>query len=150
MPKPPSGNGPWGEGITYWMNRRGMRQADLLRAVVASDGKPISKNTVSDASRGLDVNTDTLRRIAKALDVPLADVLVSPERREHNEARRAMIIEIVERAMHQLDAAITAPTTHHVDAATRAVEEVIEHERATRTVDAIPPSTKPRPRRRKK
>ena len=147
MPKPVSGDGPWGQGITYWLNRRGWRQADLQRAInepanEPPSDNPISKNTISDATRGLDVNTATLRRIAKALDAPLDEVLVSPDRKDAREARKQLVLEITEKVVRDLEAAHAPPPT----APPAIVINSIEQE----AVRAIPHIPKPQRKRKRK
>lgn len=92
MPQPARGDGPWGEAITYWLNIRTWRQADLVRALKGN----IDKNTVSRAANGHDVNTATLRLIAAALNAPLEDVLVSPIRKRQGEELRRMAHDVLE------------------------------------------------------
>src|SRR4051812_42018863 len=100
MPQPKSGSGPWGEAIRYWLKEKDMRQADLVRAVhVANPQETITANTISNASRGLHCSTRTLEQIALALKVPLDEILVSPDRRSAQEARRQMVQEITEHVM---------------------------------------------------
>lgn len=111
MPKPASADGPWGEAITYWLNARGWRQADLLKAV-HDVGGTTNKNTISSATRGYNCSTRVLRVIASALKVPLEDVLVSPDRKSASEERRQLITEAVDRAMREYDAR-NAPKPPH-------------------------------------
>ncbi len=98
MPAPATGPGPWGAAIRYWLPRKKMRQADLVRAT------RLGKNTVSSATLGLDVNTATLVAIAKAFNEPLEVILVSPEWMDRQDAQRRMIQEAVERALRGHDA----------------------------------------------
>ncbi len=104
MPKPAHGDGPWGDAIAYWLNVRKWRQADLVRAAAS-----LSKNTISIAANGFDVNTATLRAIAKALKVPIEDVLVSPERRQTREEQRRMIQEAVDAALRDQESRLGSP-----------------------------------------
>ncbi len=109
MPQPTLGDGPWGEAIEYWLKQRRWQQADIVRALEvlypSTKGKKSkgNKNTVSTAARGLDCNTRSLRRIAKALAVPLDQVLVSPLRRAANEERRQLALDITERVLRAME-----------------------------------------------
>ncbi len=111
MPQPTLGDGPWGEAIEYWLNQRRWQQADIVRALEAlyppAKGKKAkgNKNTVSTAARGFDCNTQTLRRIARALEVPLDQVLVSPLRRAANEDRRKLALDITEQVLRRMESA---------------------------------------------
>jgi hypothetical protein len=111
MPKPATGNGPWGEAISYCLDKRRWRQADLVRAAQAIDPKK-SKNTISTATRGLDCNTNTLRVIAAALEVALDEVLVSPARKSAQDRRRQMILDITEQVVRRVDATEGAGPQH--------------------------------------
>ncbi len=124
MPQPAKSDGPWGEAIQYWLDVKGWRQADLIReiqnlqkpeaAVRAGKRKKSkgNKNTVSTACLGRDCNTKTLRIIATALGVPLDGVLVSPDRKSANEARKQMILEIAEKVARELEKPPAYATTH--------------------------------------
>ncbi len=108
MPKPERGDGPWGEAIEYWMTQRRWRQADVVRALEVlfppkTKKSKGYKNTVSTAANGFDVNTRSLRRIAKALDAPLDAVLVSPLRKAANEERLKLALDITGRVLRQLE-----------------------------------------------
>ena len=98
--KPKHADGPWGEAIVYWLNERGWQQADLVRKGQGT----LTKNTVSTAFRGLDVNTMTLRLIAAVFEVPIEDVLVSPERKADSEIRKQEIQEITESVYSRMTA----------------------------------------------
>ena len=75
MTLPPKGTGPWGASLRYWLPRRDMRQSDLARAT------GITPKTISSIVRGFHTTTNNLARIAWALDVPLDQLLVSPDQR---------------------------------------------------------------------
>jgi hypothetical protein len=96
MPQAEHGDGPWGEAIEYWLKVKRWKQADLRRAFeeLPDLQRGGGKNTVSTAVRGLDVNTSTLRGIAKAFGVPLEEVLVSPDRRSAKERERELVEQI--------------------------------------------------------
>lgn len=99
----------------YWLVKLGWSQAQLVRAIRDREArtappaprrrtprrvKAMQLNTVSRACRGLDTNTAQLRRMAAALNVPLADVLVSPElvnREQDNRARTEQVVRIAMR-----------------------------------------------------
>lgn len=108
------GTGPWGDAIKYWLKLRGWVQADLVAAVKAleatADKPKGSKNTVSRAFRGLDVNTSSLVLIAKALDVDIEDVLISPLRQLANDERRKEIQVISESVTENIWRRMTAPS----------------------------------------
>lgn len=105
--RPTAGDGPWGEAIIYWLKKRGWSQADLGRAASAiakKDQATNLKNTVSNACLGRDCHTRTLRLLAAALNVPLDQLLVSPERKSDNERMRAVAVDIAERVLRQMEA----------------------------------------------
>jgi transcriptional regulator with XRE-family HTH domain len=102
MPAASIGDGPWGEAISYWLKRKGWRQADLVKAI-QNQHKNTSKNTISKAVRGFDTTTRVLRTISQALQVPLDLVLVSPDRKSANDARRQMVAEITEQVVRTMD-----------------------------------------------
>jgi len=130
MPQPKSGDGPWGDAIRYWLLRRGMQQADLVRTIKAMNGTTTA-NTLSTAFRGLDCNTRTLRIIAAALKVTIDEVLVSPDRKSDVEARKAFVQEVTERVVRDLELATRpAPPVPSVD---EAIEQL---HRATRAKEA--------------
>lgn len=111
MPLPEKSDGPWGEAIQYWLAFRGWKQADLIREIQKAEPSTSktdkknkgNKNTVSNAALGRDCNTRTLRVIATALNVPLDAVLVSPDRKSANEARKQMIMEITESVVRKIE-----------------------------------------------
>src|SRR4029453_8408539 len=98
MPQPAIANGPWGEAIRYWLAVKKLRQADLARPI-AQGGTGLRANTISRVTRGFDTTTRGLRRVAAAFDVPLDQVLLSPQRHHENEDRRRLAIEIAERVL---------------------------------------------------
>jgi len=102
MPQPAIANGPWGEAIRYWLSVRKLRQADLARPV-SKGGTGLRANTISRVTRGFDTTTRVLRRIATALDIPLDQLLVSPQRHHESEDRRRLAIEIAERVLRTLE-----------------------------------------------
>lgn len=130
MPQPAKGDGPWGEAIAYWLNVRHWRQADLVRATKGG----LSKNTVSIAFNGLDVNTETLRIIAKALNAPLDEVLVSPDRKSANETRKQMVIEIAERVLRDVEStrSVGQMPSADLDRAVEKFDEAITNEERRR------------------
>jgi hypothetical protein len=109
MPQPKTGNGPWGDAIRYWLRRRNMQQADLMRAI-KDMRETTTANTISNAALGRDCHTKTLRIIAAALNVSIDEVLVSPDRKSDAEARKLMIQEITERVVRTIDTPI-APSS---------------------------------------
>jgi len=125
MAQPKSGNGPWGEAIRYWLKLRDMQQADLMRAIRELRHKTTS-NTISNASRGLDCHTKTLRIIATALNVSLDEILVSPSRQSESERRKLMIQEITERVVRAMQQPV-APTS---DEALAQLDLAIDREKA--------------------
>lgn len=84
MPQPKRGLGPWGEAIQALLNERNLRQADLVKLA------KIPPKTTSRITRGFDVNTKLLKRIAEALAVPFERVLVPPVRRWSTTDRRLL------------------------------------------------------------
>jgi transcriptional regulator with XRE-family HTH domain len=104
-PEPEHGEGPWGAAIRYWLHKKHLSQADLVR-----DTK-LGKNTISYATRGLDTTTSTLHLIAKALKEPLELVLVSPEWMDRQEHLERIIAAAVSRAMRERDTAQAAQPT---------------------------------------
>lgn len=119
MPQPARGDGPWGEAIEYWLNVRRWRQADLMRATAGKGD--LTKNTISRAANGQDVNTETLRIIATAFGVALEDVLVSPDRQSAKEREEQMVERITKRVVGEIVAerrprpldVVTAETPPH-------------------------------------
>jgi transcriptional regulator with XRE-family HTH domain len=106
----------------------------------------LSKNTVSIAANGLDVNTETLRIIAAALGVSLEEILVSPARQSASEARKQMALEIAERVLRQLD---HAPATSPAE--TAALRDSFNAaEAAARQIEQRQEQTKTHPKRRKR
>jgi hypothetical protein len=133
MPKAATGDGPWGEAIEYWLNRKNWRQSDLLREIHNLNAHAkTSKNTISSAARGLDVSTRVLRVIAGALKAPLDSVLVSPERKLANEDRRRLAIEISEQVLRTIEggAGPSGPPPLSVDESVDAMRAAIREEEA--------------------
>jgi len=97
MPLPKRGGGPWGEAIRFWLDKRQIQQADVVRAT------GLRANTVSRATRGFHTTTRVLERIATALHAPIDQVLVSPVRKLANEERRALASEISEEVLRSID-----------------------------------------------
>jgi len=118
MPRPEYRHGPWGEGIRYWLEKRGKLQAELAREA------NVNANTMSRATRGLHVNTSSLERIANALQAPIEDVLVSPERKTRRDDERKLIQDITERVARQILETRDAPTTFEssIDTAVAALD----------------------------
>ncbi len=114
MPQPKTGNGPWGDAIRYWLKKRDMIQADLWR-VIQEQGHKTTTNTISNACLGRDCNTNTLRIIATALNVPLDEILVSPDRQSESERRRLMILEITEHVVRAVDTRGTPQAAPSID-----------------------------------
>lgn len=114
-----------------------MRQADLLRAVRAADKarweaagqktkpKEITKNSISNAYRGLHTSTRTLQKIAHALNLPFDMVLVSPARRTSNEERLRLAMEAARRVLLEDDARRGRPGTTPDDVAPTMEESAI-------------------------
>lgn len=132
MPQPIVSDGPWGEAIRYWLQRKNLSQQDVARMT------KMPGNTVSRAARGFHVQTRVLGRIARALDVPLTDVLVSPVRRAMNEDRRRFVADVTEQVVRKLESPELLVTEqadidrlkHEIGQATTA-EETRERERQT-------------------
>jgi len=123
MPQPARGDGPWGEAIAYWLDRRQWLPADLIEA---ADGA-ISKNTVYEACKGKDVNTSSLRVIASLLNAPLDEVLVSPARLKARDQQREVIYEAVSAALRARDVVpVPGVTVPPVSEAQRGIRETRE------------------------
>ncbi len=150
MPQPKTGNGPWGDAIRYWLRRRNMQQADLMRAIKEMRHSTTA-NTISNASLGRDCHTKTLRIIAAALNVSIDEVLVSPDRKSEAEARKLMIQEITERVVRAVDA--PAGLSALPPALARGVKELgqltEEAEREADRQEASRAKTRPKIRRKK-
>jgi len=131
-----SGTGPWGAAIRYWLPRKNMLQADLMRAT------GLRKNTISRATRGLDVNTTTLEKIAEAFHEPIELVLVSPEWMDHAETRRQLIQEAVENALRNSPYGTRREHPTMSEALAEADQAVQQEERARRTPSAKPKAHK--------
>ena len=92
MPATKIGDGPWGDALKHLLRVNDKSQADLARET------GIEEKTISKIARGFHCNTRKLALIAKVLKVSIEDVLLSPERRYADEARKRMIQEAVENA----------------------------------------------------
>jgi transcriptional regulator with XRE-family HTH domain len=66
---------PWGEGLRSLLHERGLTQAHLARLA------GIDESTVGHILRGGHCGTDTLHRIASALEVDMADLFSVPGQR---------------------------------------------------------------------
>ncbi|HEY6380742.1 MAG TPA: helix-turn-helix domain-containing protein [Pseudolabrys sp.] len=97
VPQPAFSNGPWGEAIRYWLKERKWLQADLAKET------GIRANTISRVSRGFHTTTSILERIAKAFNVPLDDVLLSPDRKLTNDHRRRLAVDIAEDVLRRME-----------------------------------------------
>jgi len=64
--------GVWGESIRVLLHERGMTQVELARL------PGISRSTVLHAIRGSHCGTDTLEKIARALEVDVAELFTMP------------------------------------------------------------------------
>jgi transcriptional regulator with XRE-family HTH domain len=64
--------GVWGESIRVLLHERGMTQVELARLA------GISRSTVLHAIRGNHCGTDTLEKIARALEVDVAELFTMP------------------------------------------------------------------------
>lgn len=131
-------SGPWGEALQYWLERKNLTQADLVRLMQRRDKlvqttqsatrlRHIQPNTISRIARGFHTQTAILARIAETLSIALAELLVSPERRLADEERRHYVEQITHNVIAQLDA--VPPPAPAI---------------------APPPRVKPAPRRRRK
>jgi transcriptional regulator with XRE-family HTH domain len=121
------GTGPWGEAIRYWLPKKNMRQVDLAR--VAN----IEEKTISKITRGFHTTTRQLEKIARAFQVPIDDVLLSPDRRLTNADRHRLINEIsasvtekVYREIEGRSAADAGPIG--LDHAAHAIEQVAQQQ----------------------
>jgi len=63
---------PWGASIRAWLDERGLTQAELARDAGLDPG------TVGHVVRGGHCTTETLAKIAQALDIELVDLLAAP------------------------------------------------------------------------
>lgn len=82
--------GPWGDAIRRLRDARDMTQQRLARLA------KISPTTLGLIEKGGHTQTQKLERVAEALGVDLAAVLVSPQRLLEHEERIAMANEIAE------------------------------------------------------
>jgi transcriptional regulator with XRE-family HTH domain len=130
---PPKAPGPWGEAIDYWLKQKGWRQADLVRA------SGIDPNTISSIVRGFNTTTRLLWAIAKALQVPIDEVLLSPTRRTGSEAQKRMIAEAVELALN----------AHNHQTAEQLQDMIAEKFTQLRNEATTADANKPHPHRRK-
>lgn len=121
-PQPEQGNGPWGTAIRYWMHKKGLSQADLVRPTKLV--KKLGKNTVSYAVRGLDTSTATLRLIAEKLGEPLELILVSPEWKDREADRERVIVASVSRALREMDLARAGVPPTTIEAAQATMRDV--------------------------
>jgi transcriptional regulator with XRE-family HTH domain len=64
--------GVWGESIRVLLHERGITQVELARLA------GISRSTVLHAIRGRHCGTDTLEKIARALEVDVAELFTMP------------------------------------------------------------------------
>jgi transcriptional regulator with XRE-family HTH domain len=97
MPQAAHGPGPWGEAITYWLNVRKLRQADLAKMT------RLQPKTISRIVRGFHTQTQMLARIAEALGVSFDTVLVSPVRRRISEDKRHILQAMFEQMIQQMN-----------------------------------------------
>jgi hypothetical protein len=110
MPKPKTGDGPWGEAIRYCLDVDKLTQADLVRLLndkhfaKAYKDKPVQAKTVSRIVRGFHTQTRLLARIAAALKQPFDAILVAPARTLANEKRAQLARQISEEVLRTLDA----------------------------------------------
>src|SRR6185436_3496135 len=121
MPQPKRGSGPWGDAIQYWLKRLNIRQSERARKT----GLPA--NTISRPANGLDCQTRIIARIAKALEVPLEEILVSPARFAAAEARVQLAREIAEDVLRKVDARFTSSRTDNRAAALTAFLDRVSH-----------------------
>jgi len=63
---------PWGASIRAWLEERGLTQAELARDAGLDPG------TVGHVVRGGHCTTETLAKIARALEIELADLFAAP------------------------------------------------------------------------
>lgn len=138
---------PWGAAIRYWLPRKNMSPADLVRKT------RLSKNTISRAVRGLDVNTGTLAKIAEKLEEPLEMVLISPEWMDREQSQIKVIQEAVVRALRdERTQPGHAPTAAEPDGST-AMSRLLEAATAARDELAHsrrPPQSAPQPVKKRK
>lgn len=99
----PLGDGPWGEAVRYWLHKKKLRQAALVR------GTGLTANTISGIVRGLPTQTRSLDLIARWLKVPLAAVLVSPLKQGDDKTQRQRTREALAEAL------VTLETGHRLD-----------------------------------
>jgi transcriptional regulator with XRE-family HTH domain len=74
QPRPAAGPAlpPWGASIRAWLEERGLSQAELARDAGLDPG------TVGHIVRGGHCTTETLAKIARALEIELADLFAAP------------------------------------------------------------------------
>lgn len=108
-------SGPWGEALQYWLERKNLTQADLVRLMQRRDKlvqitksaprlRHMQPNTISRIARGFHTQTAILARIADTLGIALPDLLVSPLRRLGEEERRRYIEQITRDVLAHLEA----------------------------------------------
>ena len=97
VPQPRREDGPWGEAIQHWLNERKWSQADLAKAT------KIQPKTISQIARGFHTQTRVLEVIAKALDVTLDRVLVSPVRWGPTENRKLLVRNLFVQAIRLIE-----------------------------------------------
>jgi hypothetical protein len=144
-----SGAGPWGEAIRYWMGERGIKSNKALAEKVrATDGGKFTEKTAGNLVKGGTATTTTLRRVARALNVPIEQVLISPERRLVDTDREALdrIASIQAQRLHDIK---SLEATLTVDTVLADMKQIIDAHAAE--IDALKaqlPQTKPRHKRR--
>ena len=96
--------GVWGEAIRALLHERGMTQAELARLA------GISRSTVLHAIRGSHCGTDTLEKIARALEVDVAELFTMPL--DPGLRRDRMIAAVLRELSESVSAAVVQDLEH--------------------------------------
>jgi transcriptional regulator with XRE-family HTH domain len=96
--------GVWGESIRALLHERGMTQAELARLA------GISRSTVLHAIRGSPCGTDTLEKVAHALEVDVAELFTTPL--DPGLRRDRMIAAVLRELSESVSAAVVQDLEH--------------------------------------
>jgi transcriptional regulator with XRE-family HTH domain len=135
--------GPWGDAIRYWLGHRNMPQAELVRRT------RLGKGTIRRARQGGGTTTRVLWKIADALNVTIAEVLISPLHRFTEEERQRLAKAIAEHLSEQkvnLSSEVWGP---HLTRAVKELQEATVLEEAKRQQRQRKPLSRRRMRRHK-